>query len=155
MNHEIQILVDKANKIMNKTGNKPGTRYPETLKKIVISMRLDHNMSVREIMKHVGVSSYSARVWAIDFKKQNVFRELVVKEHQNKKITTELSTECIDGKNILRFGFPLNFNGNLDQVLRFVEDHKIQKINIKDLGFTGLDHRVFKYDLKNLDLILP
>ena len=90
MNHEIQILVDKANKIMNKTGNKPGTRYPETLKRIVISMRLDHNLSVREIMKHVGVSSYSARVWAMDFKKQNVFRELVVKEHQNKKSTTEV-----------------------------------------------------------------
>ncbi|MDA9189652.1 hypothetical protein N9O57_01590 [bacterium] len=63
MNNEVQELVEKAVKIVSKTGNKAGTRYPLALKKIVISLRLDHGMSVRDIMKNVGVSSYSAREW--------------------------------------------------------------------------------------------
>lgn len=67
---------------------------------------------------------------------------------------TILSTQCLAGKKVLRIGFPLNFNGNLDQVLRFVNVHKIQKINIKNLGFTGVDHRVFHYDFKDFDLVL-
>lgn len=72
MNNEVQELVEKAVKIVTRTGNGAGTRYPVALKKIVISLRLDHGMSVREIMKNVGVSSYSAREWpnAAQAKKQ-------------------------------------------------------------------------------------
>jgi hypothetical protein len=73
----------------------------------------------------------------------------------NAPVATVLSTECIEGKKVLRFGFPLSFNGNLDQVLRFIKNNGIQSINIRDIGFTGVDHRVFKYNLDNFKLTLP
>ena len=76
MNHEVQKLLEKANKIVSKTGTKPGTRYPKSLKKIVISLRLDHDMSVRDITRKVGVSSYSARQWPKTIKSKPEFNKV-------------------------------------------------------------------------------
>jgi hypothetical protein len=85
MNHEIQELLDKAAKTIAKTGTKPGTRYPKSLKKIVISLRLDHNMSVKDITKHVGVSAYSAREWPKTTQNKKQFNKIsVVQKQQNK-----------------------------------------------------------------------
>ena len=90
MNNEMKILVNKAKQIINKTGNRPGTRYPQSLKKIVISMRHDHNMSVREIMKYVAISSYSAREWPKASKDKNVFHKISIADEINKKNTTKI-----------------------------------------------------------------
>lgn len=78
MNHEVQELIEKAVKIVSKKDKGPGSRYPKTLKKIVISLRLDHNMSVRDIMKYVGISSYSAREWAKAAQKKQQFNKVSV-----------------------------------------------------------------------------
>ena len=95
MNQEIQMLVEKANKIMKKTGNKPGTRYPQELKNIVISMRLDYKMTVRDIMKYINVSSYSAREWPKEFEKKNDFRQVTVKENKNQVFETKIKNATI------------------------------------------------------------
>ena len=69
MNNEVEELIEKAKKIISRTGNKPGTKYPKSLKNIVISLRLDHNMSVKDVIKLVPVSSYAIpantfKLWA-------------------------------------------------------------------------------------------
>jgi len=86
MNHEIQELLDKAAKIIAKTGTKPGTRYPKSLKMIVISLRLDHNMSVKDITKQVGVSAYSAREWPKITQNKNKFNKISVVQKQDNKV---------------------------------------------------------------------
>ena len=73
MNQEVQDLIEKATNIISKTGNRPGTRYPKELKKIIISLRLDHHMSVLEVTRRVGVSSYSAREWPKTAKRKSQF----------------------------------------------------------------------------------
>jgi DNA-binding transcriptional regulator YiaG len=83
MNHETQELIEKAKKITLRTGTKKGTKYPKVLKKIVISLRLDHNLSVKEIAEYVGVSSYSAREWPKRFQNKNQFNRLSIVKDQN------------------------------------------------------------------------
>jgi hypothetical protein len=90
MNHEVQELINKAAKIIEKTGNKPGTRYPKNLKKMVTSLRLDHNMSVRDITKYVGVSSYSAREWPKNFQQKIQFNKISVTNNKDKKVQTKI-----------------------------------------------------------------
>jgi hypothetical protein len=68
---------------------------------------------------------------------------------------TILNTACIEGKKILQFGFPVNYGGNLNHILRYLKTNNAQTINIGNLGFTTEDHRVFKYDLNNFNLVLP
>ena len=53
MNIEVVELLAKANKIISVTGNGPGTKYPKSLKKIVVSLAKDHNISSKEIIKHI------------------------------------------------------------------------------------------------------
>lgn len=86
MNQEIQELLNKAAKIMAKTGNKPGTRYPMVLKKIVISLRLDQNLSINEVIKHVGASTYSAREWPKTFQRKNQFNKILIAQSSAKQI---------------------------------------------------------------------
>jgi hypothetical protein len=84
MNHETQELIEKAQKIISRTGNKRGTKYPKSLRKIVISLRLDHNLSVKEVTKHVGVSTYSAREWPKSFLNRGKFNQLsIIKNNEN------------------------------------------------------------------------
>lgn len=91
MNHEVQDLLSKANIIINKTGNKPGTRYPSTLKKIVTSLRLDHNMSVKDITKYIGVSTYSAREWPKSVQKKNQFNKISIVKKPEEKTHVEVN----------------------------------------------------------------
>ena len=86
MNHEKQDLINKALNIIDKTGTKPGTRYPSELKSIVIALRLDHQMSVRDVTKYVGVSTYSAREWPKDFNLRNNFSKLLITKPKSEKI---------------------------------------------------------------------
>jgi transposase-like protein len=92
MNHEVQELLKKAVKIVAKTGTKPGTRYPKALKKIVISLRLDHEMSVNDVIKHVGVSSYSAREWPKVIQQKNQFNKISIIKNPDNKTQTEVKS---------------------------------------------------------------
>ena len=92
MNHEVQDLIEKANKIISVAGNKPGTRYPISFKKIVISLRLDHKLSVNDVVKCVGVSTYSAREWPKSIISKNRFNKLTVIKNQNEKILQKEKT---------------------------------------------------------------
>ena len=90
MNHETQELIEKAKKITLRTGTKKGTKYPKILKKIVITLRLEHNLSVKEVSELVGVSSYSAREWPKRFENKNQFTKLaIVKDQSNLKVPKE------------------------------------------------------------------
>ncbi len=86
MNHEAQELIEKAHKIISRTGTKPGTRYPKSLKNIVISLRLDHDMSVRDITREVGVSTYSAREWPKASQKKVQFNKVLVSNKAEKEV---------------------------------------------------------------------
>ena len=86
MNHEVQDLIEKATKIISKTGNRPGTKYPKALKKIVISLRLDHNMSVKDISQKIGVSSYSAREWPKMAKRKTQFNKVSIVNDSKRKM---------------------------------------------------------------------
>lgn len=79
MNIEVVELIAKANKIVATTGSGAGTKYPKSLKNIVISLRLDHGISIKELIKHIPVSSYSAREWP---------RQSIAKKDFNKVILT-------------------------------------------------------------------
>jgi hypothetical protein len=63
MNEEVKSLIEKANKIISKTGNKPGTKYPKSLKEIVITLRNEYHLSVQEVTKYIAISEFSAREW--------------------------------------------------------------------------------------------
>jgi hypothetical protein len=78
MNIEVEELIEKAKKIISRTGNKPGTKYPNSLKKIVISLRVDHAMSVKDVIKFVPVSSYSAREWPKQSIQKESFNKVIV-----------------------------------------------------------------------------
>lgn len=81
MQDELQILIEKANSILEKTGRGPGVRYPQELKKIIASLANDHKLSVGEITNFIPISQFSAREWPKQFKVN--FRELSVGKRKN------------------------------------------------------------------------
>lgn len=87
MNIEVVELIAKANKIMSVTGSGPGKRYPKSLKNIVISLIVDHGFSIKEVMKHIPISSYSAREWPRQYISKKKFNKVTLTE----KITEEKS----------------------------------------------------------------
>jgi hypothetical protein len=84
MNIEVVELIQKANKIISTTGKSSGTKYPKSLKKIVVSLRNDHNISIRELIKHIPISSYSARQWPKQSIENNSFNKIIVKDESQK-----------------------------------------------------------------------
>lgn len=100
MNQEVQDLIEKATNIISKTGNRPGTRYPKELKKIIISLRLDHHMSVLEVTRRVGVSSYSAREWPKTTKRKTQFKKISISK--NPQINTYQKKKINNDSNVLK-----------------------------------------------------
>ena len=86
MNIEVVELIAKANKIMSVTGKGAGTKYPKSLKKIVVALRVDHGISIKELIKHIPVSSYSAREWPRKTFEKQSFNKIIVKEEKPKAI---------------------------------------------------------------------
>ncbi|PIK13967.1 hypothetical protein [Halobacteriovorax sp. JY17] len=84
MNIEVIELIAKANKILAVTGHGSGKKYPKTLKDIVISLRLDHKIPVKEIVKHIPISGYAAREWPRLSKEKKSFTKIVVQENSPK-----------------------------------------------------------------------
>ena len=105
MNIEVVELIAKANKIVATTGSGAGTKYPKSLKNIVISLRLDHGISIKELIKHIPVSSYSAREWP---------RQSIAKKDFNKVILTNEKQTVEPVKKITNYNKELTFiNFNL------------------------------------------
>jgi len=98
MNIEVVELIAKANKIISITGNGAGAKYPKSLKKIVVSLRLDHNLSIKELIKHIPVSSYSAREWPRQSIEKQTFNKVTIKKPQPKftKKNTRRGNKQID-----------------------------------------------------------
>ncbi len=92
MNNEVEELVEKAQKILSRTGNKPGTRYPNSLKRIVISLRVDHQISIKEVVKLVPISVYSAREWPRKSIESKFFNKVVVQHDAHVKISKKINT---------------------------------------------------------------
>ena len=88
MNIEVVELIAKANKIIAVTGSGVGAKYPKSLKNIVVSLRLDHGVSIKELIKHIPVSAYSAREWPRQSNNKRNFNKVSVTENNsvNKKI---------------------------------------------------------------------
>ena len=80
MNIEVVELIAKANKIISTTGRGAGTKYPKALKKIVVSLRVDHDISIKELIKHIPISAYSAREWPRQSIEKKNFNKVIVKE---------------------------------------------------------------------------
>ena len=99
MNHEIKDLIEKAINIISRTGNRPGTRYPKELKKIVISLRNDHHMSVLEVTRRIGVSSYSARQWPKTAQNKTQFQKVSIVKNPKRKINSK--SKRINNLNVL------------------------------------------------------
>jgi transposase-like protein len=86
MNIEVVELIAKANKIISVTGNGAGAKYPKSLKKIIVSLRVDHKLSVKEIVKHIPVSSYSAREWPRQFLEKQTFNKVTIQETKPERV---------------------------------------------------------------------
>jgi transposase-like protein len=86
MNIEVVELIAKANKIISVTGNGAGAKYPKSLKKIIVSLRVDHKLSVKEIVKHIPVSSYSAREWPRQFLEKQTFNKVTIQEVKPERV---------------------------------------------------------------------
>jgi hypothetical protein len=84
MNIEVVELIQKANKIISATGKSSGTKYPKSLKKIVVSLRNEHNISIRDLIKHIPISAYSAREWPRKHIEKSSFNKVSVKDAQLK-----------------------------------------------------------------------
>ena len=84
MNEEINQLVQKANNILLKTGKGPGSRYPKELKEIITTLRMDYNLTVKQVTGLIPVSSYSAREWP-QRKKVKGFKELKISHPKNQR----------------------------------------------------------------------
>ena len=78
MQEEVQALIDKANSIVHKTGHGPGVRYPKKLKDIVVSLALDHGLTINQIIKEIPISQYSAREWPKQARAK--FKKITVKK---------------------------------------------------------------------------
>lgn len=91
MNIEVVELIAKANKIISATGNGVGTKYPKSLKNIVVALRLEHNISIKELVKHIPISVYSAREWPKQFGEQQSFKKVIVNESSPKKAEGKVS----------------------------------------------------------------
>jgi hypothetical protein len=86
MNIEVVELIAKANKIISVTGNGAGAKYPKSLKKIIVSLRVDHKLSLKEIIKHIPVSSYSAREWPRQFLEKQTFNKVTIQEVKPERV---------------------------------------------------------------------
>jgi hypothetical protein len=86
MNHEAQDLIEKANRIIQRTGSGPGVKYPSSLKKIISSLRNDHKLSIKEVITSIPISAFSAREWPRK-SSINKFNEVKVKNSATKKVT--------------------------------------------------------------------
>ena len=98
MNIEVVELIEKANKIISVTGNGAGTKYPKSLKKIVISLVKDHNLSAKEIIKHIPISSYSVREWPRQSINKKGFNKVVINEDHPKISKKKTLTKAVRTK---------------------------------------------------------
>ena len=89
MNIEVVELIEKANKIISATGSGAGVKYPKSLKQIVVTLRLDHNISIQELIKHIPISKYSAREWPKQSIQNPPFNKVIVKKDPSKVLRKE------------------------------------------------------------------
>lgn len=99
MNIEVVELIAKANQIISVTGNGAGTKYPKSLKKIVVSLVKDHNISAKEIIKHIPISSYSVREWPRQYINKKGFNKVIINEDQPKISKKKTITKAVRLKN--------------------------------------------------------
>ena len=93
MNNEIEELLTQANKIISRTGNKSGTKYPPSLKKIITSLRIDHGMSVKEIVNVIPISTYSAREWPKATQNKIHFNKVLVSKKTDKEVQVKSQSQ--------------------------------------------------------------
>lgn len=63
-----------------------------------------------------------------------------------------ISSECINGKNRVKFGFPFSFHVQRDQVTQYIRMNNITSFRIDELYFAADDHRVFSYRFEEAHL---
>jgi hypothetical protein len=80
MKYEVQELIEKANQITKKSGSGPGVKYPNSLKKIIISLRNEHDLSIKDVVRAIPISAFSAREWPRQAT-QNNFTEVKIKKN--------------------------------------------------------------------------
>lgn len=85
MNHEVQELINKANQIIQNSGSGAGAKYPKSLKQIVITLRNDYKMSIKEVIGLIPISSYSAREWPRLSVENKGFNQVKIERSYSKK----------------------------------------------------------------------
>ena len=119
MNIQIVELIQEANKIISVTGSGPGTKYPKSLKTIVVELIVDHKVPAKELIKHIPISEFSARQWPKKIEQEKSFNKVLVS--QSDKKATERSTKKVTvDKKIFHELSLINFNLNVLITLQVV-----------------------------------